>query len=152
MNTNLTRSEAMRTKSFELRVLLSSTTGKLLTDIGDICKLLGWMTNDEPMTHQLPRFNQECKPWLLRWFPDLTAVNDELPRLEELLLVGDNKKAACEQWLLEIRELVPSLQDSYDVHRIPRDDHEQKDAYDELIAMRGTDEGVVIVETPPCNS
>ncbi len=67
------------TKVFPLRVLLTVTTGRLLTQsrgprdngIGDLYELLGWMTNDEPFTHQLPRFADECKPWILQWFPEL---------------------------------------------------------------------------------
>lgn len=46
-------------------------------------------------------------------------------------------------WLtnLEINGLKPF----YDVPRIPRYDHEQKNPFDELVEMRGTDEGIIIV-------
>jgi len=60
-------------KTFDVRVILSATTGRLVTKsqgpddngIGDLYELLGWMTDDSPFTHQIPRFMQECKPWLL---------------------------------------------------------------------------------------
>jgi hypothetical protein len=32
-----------------------------------------------------------------------------------------------------------------DVGKIPADDHEKIDAYDELVMMRGTDEGIVVL-------
>ena len=37
---------------------------------------------------------------------------------------------------------------TYDVPHIPQDDHERKNPYDELVAERGTDEGIVIIPTP----
>lgn len=139
------------TKQFPLRVLLTVTTGRLLTKprgnrdngIGDLYEILGWMTNDSPFTHQLPRFNDECKPWLLRWFPELAAANDSLWLLDEKLhLLGPEK--GCEFWLTN--PVINGMKETYDVPRIPRDDHERKNAYDELVQMRGTDEGIVIVD------
>lgn len=139
------------TKRFSLRTLLSVTTGRLLTKgegprdngIGDIYKLLGWMTSDEPFTHQLGRFGEECKPWLLRWFPELSqAVNDDL----DLAMSGPaGKVAGVEQWLLDL-QTIAGLRPEYDVPRIPADDHERKDPIDELVAMRGTDEGIIVVK------
>ncbi len=147
------------TKPFPARVLLTVTTGRLLTKpdsdggngIGDLYKILGWMTDDQPFTHQLPRFSDECKPWLLRWFPELAKANDHLPILDKLLeaarAVGQPKKAienAVNDWLTRVtREL--HLKKTYDVPKIPRDDHDVKDPFDELVVMRGTDEGITIV-------
>ncbi len=70
-------------KEFPIRVLLTITTGRLLTasrasddnGIGDLYALLGWMTNDSPFIHQLHRFADECKPWLLRWYPELSHIS-----------------------------------------------------------------------------
>ena len=81
----------METKQFDLRVLLTVTTGRLLTKslepgdngISALYDLLGWMTNDQPFTHKLPRFADECNPWLLRWFPELAQV--ETDTLDELI-------------------------------------------------------------------
>lgn len=72
----------METKRFTLGAVLSVTTHRLLTDIGDLYGILGWMTDDAPMTHQLPRFNAECEPWLLRWFPQLAEANQSLNILD----------------------------------------------------------------------
>ena len=141
----------MKTKQFELRVLLSVTTGRLLTKskgdrdngIGDLYDLLGWMTNDEPYTHQLPRFADECKPWPLRWFPVLQAATDALPLLD-FDIASEGAEVGCNLWLGKL-ELM-GLPAAFDVPQIPADDHERKDAIDELVAMLGTDEGIIIAE------
>lgn len=141
----------METKRFPLRVLLTVTTGRLLTKsrgegdngISDLYEILGWMTHDTPFTHQLPRFNDECKPWLLRWFPELAEVNAQLGALDEL--VGSQGAAGVEAWLTVIEDGI-DCRPEYDVPRIPQDDHERKLPYDELVAMRGTDKGIVIVD------
>jgi hypothetical protein len=139
------------TKTFPVRVLLTVTTGRLLTKsrgerdngIGDMYGLLGWMTNDQPFTHQLGRFAEECKPWLLRWFPELA---DEEPWVQVAL--ADVPKERVEQ---EIEAYLMAAQKrgckpEYAVPRIPADDHQCKNAYDELVEMRGTDEGIIIVK------
>ena len=146
---------AESTKRFSLRVLLSCTTHRLLTKsqgaddngIGDLYELLGWMTNDSPFTHQLPRFNEECKPWLLRWFPELAhAGTDSAMGRLDLLLQSGQPEVAIEAWLEHIQSSMPGvLKAEYDVPRIPTDDHERKNPYDELVQMRGTDEGIVIL-------
>lgn len=138
------------TKRFPLRTLLSVTTGRLLTKptkdgngIGDLYKILGWMTNDSPFTHQLPRFMVECKPWLLRWFPELEQASNELDWLGKNIK-QHGPEAGCETWLGGFAGI---MQAEYDVPRIPADDHETKDPVDELVSMRGTDEGVVVVQS-----
>lgn len=141
------------TKKFELRVLLTCTTRRLLTKpegerdngIGALYELLGWMTNDQPFTHQLPRFNDECQPWLLRWFPELAKAGtaSALTSLDVLLHTANCDP--IEQWLMEQLQENPELKAEYEVPRIPRDDHTRKNAYDELVEMRGTDAGVALV-------
>jgi len=150
------------TKRFPLRVLLTVTTGRLLTKskgprdngIGDLYEILGWMTNYQPFTHQLPRFGEECKPWLLRWFPELKAFDTQLEEkygagsLDYMLrcveAAGHPADSAIESWLARW-QVDFGAQDAYDVPRIPRDDHGVKNPFDELVEMRGTDEGIVIV-------
>lgn len=75
-----------QTKNFPLNVVLTVTTNKLLTTakgpndngIGDLYDILGWMTGDSPFTHQLPRFADECRPWLLAQFPRLAELTDQV--------------------------------------------------------------------------
>ncbi len=147
------------TKKFPARVVLTVTTDRLLTaprgnrdnGISDLYEILGWMTNDSPFTHQLPRFCDECKPWLLRWFPELAKADALLGELDMALsgakLEGffeKQKNHLINGWLDRVA-LDCGLKADYDVPRIPQDDHDFKDPYDELVAMRGTDEGIVLV-------
>ncbi len=137
-----------QTKTFPLRVVLSVTTGRLLTEqkgprdngIGDIHQLLGWMANDQPFTHQLPRFGRECAPWLLKWFPELGDVN--LGLLDDLMRVeGDSK--GVEAWL-ESAVLLAKCKASYDVPRIPGG-HEHRDPVEELAEMSGKVPVVLVI-------
>jgi len=141
------------TKTFSLRIILSVTTGRLLTKskdkcdngISDLYELLGYMTNDEPFTHQLPRFSEECKPWLLRWFPELELLTSEVNEFcDNLSSKEDLSRAAIDSYLLGLEEKIGK--DEFEVPRIPMDDHEKKHPYDELVAMRVTDVGIVITE------
>jgi hypothetical protein len=146
------------TKVFPLRTILTVTTGRLLTQpkgeddngIGDLYEILGWMTNDSPYTHQLGRFAEESKPWLFRWFPELGTASACLDKLDGWLSkMRDKSSEGAEQalafWFTEIKMLEPRLKDEYEVPKIPADDHEQKEPYAELVSVRGTDEGIVVV-------
>lgn len=143
----------MQTKTFPVRVILTSTTGRLLTKgkgdrdngIGDLYEFLAWMTDDSPFTHQLGRFSEECNPWLFRWFPELEKVNEHLATLDEYLSVSDDKARTIHNWLDMVVQ-VCGFKTEYDVPKIPRDDHTFKDPVEELIVMRGTDEGIVVIE------
>jgi hypothetical protein len=147
------------TKRFPLRVVLTVTTGRLLTEprgprdngIDDLYEILSWMCNESVYTHQLGRFGDECQPWLFRWFPELVACSDakakeSLDRWVECDRTED-KQEGVRMWLAELRMIVPGLEDEYDVPRIPADDHDRRDPHDELVVMLGTDEGIITVET-----
>ena len=137
------------TKRFPLRVLLTVTTGRLLTTakgphdngIDDYYEILAWMTNDTSYTHTLGRFNDECKPWLLRWFPELGIVPQRLGNLNIMIRMAKSEGTSVEreiqEWLAVETERC-NLPDFYDVPRIPPDDHERKHPYDELVeCVRG---------------
>lgn len=148
-------------KTFDIRTVLSATTGRLLTKpdrdgngIGALYKLLGHMTNDEPFTHQLPRFFRECQPWLLRWFPFLTNHNELLEphhgrwighrrqrgRCLERMMAIHGTQEGIELWIRSLK-----LPANLEVDQIPRDDHDVINPYDELVINKGTDEGIVLV-------
>ncbi len=152
-----------KTKAFPARVLLTITTGRLLTGgkgdrangIGDLYDILGWMTEDSPFTHQLGRFAKECEPWLLKRFPELTKAGSvkNVARLDEL---GENAKArgesfedALQLWLKWMAEPgTAGIKESYDVPRIPKEDHASKNPLEELVEMRGgKTDGIVVLET-----
>lgn len=116
---------SVMTKPFEVRVLLTCTTGRLLTKrkgerdngIGDLYELLGWMTDDSPMTHQLGRFSRECAPYLLRWFPELSKADERLPELDRLLKANEPEEG-IEKWLASLQVRLPELKTSYEVPKI----------------------------------
>lgn len=150
------RTETMETKTFPLRVVLTVVTGRFLTagrgpddnGIGDLYDLLGWMTADTPWTTQLGRFASECKPWLLRWFPELEPVLGSMNSLDDWIAHSPTAPdEGVKIWLAEIRLMFPQLKDEYAVPQIPPDDHDRKDPYDELVADQGTDEKVIIAST-----
>ena len=132
------------TRTFGTGAVLSAATGYLLCDIQDVYEILNWLTNDNLFTRQLSRALGECRPWLLRWFPELYRAN---PKLLDIMLkdVDENAKfAVCKVWVIQTRE-AQGMKEAYDIPRIPTDDHEYKNPYDELVSERGTDEGVVLV-------
>lgn len=144
----------MKTKKFPLRVLLTVTTGRLLTEskgeqdnsIGDLYNLLCHMTNDTPFTHQLGWFGEECKPWPFKWFPELGLASACLPKLDGWLNADrTNGREAVKMWLTEIKMLCPTLKDEYEVPQIPKDEHQAKDPVAELIELRESKENIVIV-------
>jgi hypothetical protein len=63
-------------RSFPLSDILSVTTERLLSrrHMDGIYDILGYMTGDALMTHQLPRANDACKPVLLQQHPQLDSV------------------------------------------------------------------------------
>jgi hypothetical protein len=64
------------TKTFHIGDILSVTDGKLVSPrhVGGLYDLLGWMTREELMTHQLPRAARECEDQLRADHPDLAAI------------------------------------------------------------------------------
>ncbi len=145
----------METKTFSLNTVLSVTTGRLLTTpkakddngISDLYKLLNHMTNDNLFTHQLGRAGKECKPWLLRWFPELNAVQTYECKLDEWLKTApDCPDEAVKMWLTELKMKFLDLKDEYNVKQIPMDDHDVTNPFDELIKIRGTDERIIVLQ------
>jgi hypothetical protein len=108
------------------------------------------LTGERPMTNQIPRFMEECKPWLLRWFPalDTPEAQFEIGKLSCMLETPtgeEDPEHLIIGWLSGMK-VAGHVQESYGVERIPKDDHRDLDAYDELVIMRGTDERIVRID------
>lgn len=123
-------------KQFHLGDILSVTTGKLVSPTGmtGLVALLDFMTRDSNFTHQLPRVADECRPWLLRQHPQLAKIND----CGGSYCTPHNHR----RWLAYRVQIFGEF---HDVEPIPQDDHERKCPYDELVEMRGSDEGIIII-------
>lgn len=131
----------MKTRDFDLGDVLSITTGHLVSrrHMDGVYDILNFMTGDNLFTHQLPRAADECKPWLLRWFPELAkaGTSKNLARLGELIDCTEHRKespaVAVEMWLKWMAEPgTCNLKKTYTVQAIPRDDHDIKDPVEEL--------------------
>jgi hypothetical protein len=83
----------MTSKSFHIGDIFSITTGCLVSPrrIGGVYDILGWMTGEDLMTHQLPRASAQCEP-SLRWqHKDLAAVT----------YPGGTGSEAVDRWLAQ---------------------------------------------------
>lgn len=118
----------MNVKQFPLRVILTVTTGRLLTEgkgpdnngIGDLYDILSHMTGDNLFTHQLGRAAESCKPWLLKCFPELAVVGVCLDRLDGWLSADQSGGGeGIKMWLAELKLMFPEIQDSYEVSPLP---------------------------------
>ena len=128
---------------FDVRILLSVTTGRLLTHgrgrndngIADMYHLLRHMTGEFPFTHQLGRFAEECRPYLCDWFPELRMADESLGSLDDLLAACNNPDEAVEKWLQQLLSCFPEIHATYDVPAIPAAAHVRTDAFLELAEM-----------------
>ena len=62
-------------KVFDLGTVLSVTTGRLLTHIDNVYKILNYMTRDNLFTHQLPRASREMIPIIFSQYPQLKELD-----------------------------------------------------------------------------
>lgn len=115
------------TKRFHVGDILSVTHERLVSPdhIGGVYNILGWMSGEDLMTHQLPRVSDECAPLLREQFPDLAAI--------DMTDVKITSQAECITWLA-------SLESEYGTHRDVRplaaDDHTRIDPICEIKMIR----------------
>lgn len=114
-------------RTFDVADLLTVTTGRLLCSVDRLYDLLGYMVRDSVWTHQLPRVGDECKPWLLRWFPELQPACDRLDSLDRWIAkTPDQPDRGIVMWLSELWTTYPTIRAQYDVPQIPQDDHTRR--------------------------
>jgi hypothetical protein len=125
-------------RSFHLGDVLSVTTGRLVSPrhIGGVYDILGWMTGESLMTHQLPRACDECAPRLLEQHPQLADVDvpDDF---------GDSGERVAD-WL---ETQVAWLGRELPVAPLAAGDHTHIDPLTELHAMAPNAE-VIVIEVP----
>jgi hypothetical protein len=111
---------AEETKIFPLRTILTVTTGRLLTEIGDAYELLSWMTMDSPSTFQLGVFSDECQLELFKAFPELKLANAGLNRLDDWLSKSmDGAETGIRMWITELKMLFPEIKAEYAIPQLP---------------------------------
>lgn len=119
----------MDTREFHIGDILSVTTGALVSPrhVGGVYDLLGFMTGEPLMTHQLPRASRECEPSLRAQFPDLACVEVPSPWPD-----GDPQTVVL-GWLAE---QVERYGETRQVEPLPPEDHTRIDPISELRMMR----------------
>lgn len=140
----------MAKRDFHIGDILSITTDRLVSPrhVDGIYDILNFLTGDNLFTHQLPRAVRECKPHLLRQHPQLKDVAIESIEALPEEWTREQREAAVNAWL---SGAVKRFGETLPVEPIPADDHERKDPWDELVIMRGTDEGIVPVVVKPAD-
>jgi hypothetical protein len=135
-------------KLFHISDVLSVTTGRLVSTrhIEGVYEILNFLTGDNLFTHQLPRANRECEPWLRTQFPQLMEDAPGMEtRCEQLSLDcenadGDRNKlsAICNAWWASI-QAAHGLPEMLPVYEMGAEMHTRIDPVEELGAMVGDD-------------
>ena len=107
------------TKKFHIGDVLSITTGRLVSrdGMGGVYKILEYMSGEKLMTHQLPRISRECRPVLLRQYPQLIDVK-----------FSGVKKDNLDWWLTE---QIKSYGEMLNVNPLSDNQHEHIHPFDE---------------------
>ena len=141
----------MQTKEFHLGDVLSITTGHLVSPrhIDGVYDILNFMTGDNLFTHQPPRASNECKPYLVEQFPQLTTaeMDSAIAELDDALKSKSGKaevKKVVADWL---SKQVAKYGEMFAVKPIPTDAHEVKNPIAEAAEMMGGPEKVIVVRT-----
>ena len=110
-------------RDFHIGDILSVTTGLLMSPrrIGGVYDILNYMTRDNLFTHQLPRACDECRPFLLKQYPDLETV--------------DVSGIASGNFEAELAKIVARYGETRPVDQIPREAHPRIDPVTELHQM-----------------
>jgi len=122
-------------RSFHIGDVLSITTGRLVSNrhAGGVCDILNYMTGDNLFTHQLPGAADECRPVLLKNFPQLAHVDASCVTVFNL-----------QAWLTE---QVALFGETLEVETLADGQHRHKDALTELVECVGPDRVVVLAPT-----
>lgn len=129
------------TKQFHIGDIISITDGSLVSPrhIGGVYDILGWMTGESLMTHQLPRASRECEDNLRAQHPDIAAI--KAPDFS--VVARDKVEAAVMSWLAEQVDIHGSTRE---VAPLPTEDHTSIDPITELQMMR-PDAAIITVTT-----
>jgi hypothetical protein len=127
------------TRDFHLGDILSIVGERLVSPkkMGAIYEILNYMTGDNLFTHQLPRANRECAPWLVRQHPVLGSDETKaaFDELDQLIESPDRQKPVPEivhEWLAA---QVKRIGETLPVEPIPMDDRDRVNPIEEAERM-----------------
>ena len=101
-------------KKFSILTVLSVTTDRLLCPIGELYDILGWLTDDSPYTHQLVRFADECKPYILKEHPQLEEVTEYVAKECE----AGNAATLCKEMVAKFGNTIALNKISPNAHQV----------------------------------
>lgn len=133
-------------RSFHISDVLTILSDRLVSTrhIEGVYDILGFMTDSQPFTHQLPRVSEEVKPFLAAEHPELAKV--EVPQFSGA--TPEEKKVSVLSWL---DTLYPTFGTEVLVSRIPEESHTEINPLEELAMMR-PDMKAIVVELPESKS
>lgn len=134
---------ARKTRPFRLSVVLSIIRRRHYARMEDINKILEFMTGDRLWDHQLLRVADECRPYLVRQFPQLSTrkMTSAIAELHRLLAdkSGAEKKKVGEAWLAKQARKYGK---TFAVKPLAAGVHKHKDPIMEVIDMMGGPDNV----------
>lgn len=137
----------MPSKSFPIAVILNFADGRLLTSIEDVYTFANFMTGDSLFTHQLPRAFREISPVLKKQLPFLASP--EFAKDQEILTRSlDGAARECVRPIID--DWLKDVAGSYGAEHMvtPLTEWMRQDPVSELIQMRESREGIVVVQAP----
>jgi hypothetical protein len=139
------------TREFHLGDVLSITTEMLVSPrhIGGVYEILNFLTGDNLFTHQLPRANRECKPWVERQHPDLSA-EALAPNIEKLkFALRDTANDPATVVGIWLGDMVAHFGETRTLRPIPREEHERVDPVTQAERMFGPERVIIATTEPP---
>ena len=141
----------MQTKQFHLGDVLSIITYRLVSQrqIDGVYNILSFMTGENPFMHQIPMVMGECKPYMIKQFPQLATaeMDSSVAELDDALKAKIGKAEAekiVADWLAK---QVAKYGEMFAVKPIPTDAHEVKNPIAEAAEMMGGAEKIIVVRT-----
>ena len=125
-------SDMSKHRRFSLGAILSVSTGVLLCEMGDLYRILNYMTGESLYTHQLPRACAIAKPCNLTQHPDLAEID-----------VNNITRENWRQWLATQTRRFGATRN---VSPLPIGTYRAQDPIEELIEMRGGTDGIIVVK------
>lgn len=132
-------------RSFHISDVLSILSDRLVSTrhIEGVYDILGFMTDSEPFTHQLPRLSDEVKPYLAAEHPELAKV--EIPEKFE----GETREDVELSIITWLDSLYPTFGTEVLVSRVPAEAHTEIHPLVELMQMKPDAEVIIVAVDQP---
>jgi len=132
-------------RSFHISDVITILSGRLVSTrhIEGVYDILGFMTDSQPFTHQLPRLSDEVKPYLAAEHPELAKI--EIPET----FAGEKREEVELSILTWLNSLYPTFGTEVLVSRIPAEAHTEIDPLTELAQVAPNAKVIVVSVDDP---